>query len=720
MAQVVGVAVALTALVIGASAAVDSPMASWTGGRPTVPWTTGDNPGPNLSLSIDPASWWMESGTSAGFDAAWVGTPAGCTVLPAWYRWSIAGGGTAGALNSTNSSRTTFVAASGGSGDTVLTVRGAATLECGTTAWASFSRASAQVTVSAPLVLSDLTLAPAPVAPGVTTHLLGTLDGGSGPYGLVVSWGDGTSSTSSVAGPGPFSLPHDYVEPGSFSPVVTVTDAAGRTATGAPEESLTVSREFAVAIIPSTLVAEVGVPVAFDLETLNAPSNYSWVFVCQDGDGAVLPGPPGPEYACVFATPGVAPVTFEGVGANSPYSIASSVLWEDVTLPPTAGFPGSPSTTEAGSWTYVPLDVNGGVPPFNVTWSVVGTGANGSLNVPADGDTYLALRSTVVGALLLSVTVLDALGARSPPVEDELDVLPTLVAWANLRSASGTSSEALNVSGSVAEGAPPFDWTVVPGSTPLNSTPGSGLLVGPGTFDWNATSRAEGTLRVSVVVVDGDGAVAVLNLTVALVAHVNISAGVDPIAPGLVDLRLTVTGGAPPFSYRWVDGGGEAWNGSLTDDGTAEVREHTAFSGNCSFQVSVVDAWGVSDHSRIDGIIVVPTQAAVAGPVVDDATLWTMGAALAVGALGLSIFLLRRRRPGEVPAPPDPVTVLREAIEPSDGVDRGLVEMLAEERGVPLELARATLQRLKAEGAVRSGRGSDGEEVLAWVDSPPR
>ncbi len=63
----------------------------------------------------------------------------------------------------------------------------------------------------------------------------------------------------------------------------------------------------------------------------------------------------------------------------------------------------------------------------------------------------------------------------------------------------------------------------------------------------------------------------------------------------------------------------------------------------------------------------------------------------------------------------DPVAVLRRIIEPSDGVERSVVEMLAEEEGVGRALVAATLDRLRRDGSLRAERGPDGEEVLAWA-----
>lgn len=43
-----------------------------------------------------------------------------------------------------------------------------------------------------------------------------------------------------------------------------------------------------------------------------------------------------------------------------------------------------------------------------------------------------------------------------------------------------------------------------------------------------------------------------------------------------------------------------------------------------------------------------------------------------------------------------------------------MVEQLAEDEGVDRATVQRTIARLRAEGAIRSERGADGEEVYAW------
>jgi hypothetical protein len=665
------------------------------------------------AIAIDPTTWWMESGANASFTAAWVQTPAGCALSPSWFRWSIAPGGSEGALGSTNGSATTFFASDEGTGTTVVVVRAAAALDCRGNRTAAFSRATATVTVAAPLDLTEVGFATNPVGPGSPAMLLGNLSGGQPPYRLHLAWGDGTTSTSNVSGPGQFTTSHAYVATGSFVPKLLAVDSAGRTSAATPDEALQVSSSFAAAIFPSTPIAEVGVPARFTVDTFDSPASFSWLLGCQNAQPSA--GGVGLSIGCAFGAPGPQAVWFEAVGGSPPFPVATATLFEEVVAAPSLGFPAQPPSGEVGQTFYAPVEVGGGVPPLTLEWSLVGTGVAGTELLSGDGMDYLPLTADAPGTLLLSVVAVDALGAASAPVQEAVAVVPSLLAWASVTSAQEGGRVGVNVSASAVEGSPPYDWTIVPAEPAVNGSAVSGSLPLPGAFAWNATYRAEGTLNVTVVVVDAQGIVGVHNLSVVLAPPLQVAAEVEPEGPDAVVLDLTILGGLAPFSYRWNDSAGDLWNGTDPAPGSLRLSEATAAHGPLTFRVTVVDAAGRVGTSAASADVLPP-------PAPPSGSLAVL-AAVAVAALslgGLATLWLRRRRATE-PAPVlDPVAVLREAIEPSDGVDRALVELLAEERGLPLEVIRATLERLKQDGRVRSGRGSDGEEVLAWVDPSDR
>jgi hypothetical protein len=332
--------------------------------------------------------------------------------------------------------------------------------------------------------------------------------------------------------------------------------------------------------------------------------------------------------------------------------------------------------------------------------------------VPSDGVDYLPLDSAVAGTLVLSVVAVDALDQASADVEEQAVFLPPLEVAAAAAAEVVGGAVALNVSASVLDGASPFDWTVLPGAPATNGSAGAGTLCGAGTFGWNATYRTEGSLGVTVAVVDADGISAVTNLSVVLAPTLSVAAGVEPAGPGAVTLTMTISGGIGPFAYRWNDSTGDLWNGTEAGAGTLVLRETTDASGPCAFGLLVVDELGYTASSRLRVSVAPAVPIAVANSVLTTAAVILAVVVTAAAAA----LLLRRRHPVTAPRPPDPIAVLRETIEPSDGVDRGVVELLAEERGIPLEVVRTTLERLKADGTVRAGRGPDGEEVLAWSE----
>src|SRR6185437_1996090 len=92
--------------------------------------------------------------------------------------------------------------------------------------------ASVAVTITAPPGLTVTPPANQGSNEGATaTFSLGSFGGGVSPYSVTVTWGDGTSS-SFAASPGAISAAHKYVNDGSYTVSVKVTDATSASATG--------------------------------------------------------------------------------------------------------------------------------------------------------------------------------------------------------------------------------------------------------------------------------------------------------------------------------------------------------------------------------------------------------------------------------------------------------------------------------------------------------
>ncbi len=663
----------------------------------------------NFSVEIAPDDWSLPAGANVTLTASWIGASPGCTVAPGWYRWSVRPGPVGGTLLGTNNSSTTYFAPTEGGGNATVALSAGAAVRCGGLSNGVAATASANLTVLPPLTLGPVRLGPDPVAPGAPTSLSSTLSGGEPPYTLRVDWGDGNVSQANLTAAGPFSLEHTYGFNGTFVPELLAADAAGQSVSGEPEEPLYASSGFVAALLPSAPVAEVGFLVSFAVALLAAPGNFSWTLSCENA--SPVNEAPGLAVGCAFRSAGPAVVAFTAVGARPPYSAASATLVEPVAAPPSVAFPSGPSGAEAGGDWEAPVALAGGVGPYSLQWSLVGTGTGGTAVLAEDGSVDLPLSAPAPGAFTLSVVAQDALGATSVPAAERVEVAPVLSATVRASAAPGPVGATVNVSGSVLEGPGPFDWTVAASEPAGNGTVPVGALLAPGPFDWNASWTLEGSLELVVTVVDADGGTDALDLHVGAVPVLALSLGAALDGSGGVRLDGNLTGGLAPYAYRWNDTAGDAGNGTLPGPGPFSVAVASSTRGPTRFDLTVVDALGYSVSAEANATVPDPTPAAPAR----SSFALALGLAALAGVAGFALAARRRPRSAPGPPPPDPVAVLREVIEPSDGVDRGLVEQLAEERGVPRELARSTLERLKADGTVRFGRGDDGEEVLAWA-----
>jgi hypothetical protein len=657
-------------------------------------------------LSASPSTWWMIAGSAVTVRAAWVDVPPGCNVTPEWFVWSLGPGGAEGNLSAGNGSEVNFSADSVVSGTTQVLVRSAATVACEGNGTGVVGVAASNLTVDAPLLLRNLTVAPDPLDPGANASVRGWVTGGEPPYSVEVDWGGGNLSSTNLTMPGAFSLDRPLAA-GTYLPTVFVEDAIGDRTDGTVGETVNASSGFAAAIVPSTLVAEVGVPVRFAVATVNAPpAGYSSVFAC--GDTAPATEPAG--LACTFEEPGSAPVSFEGVEAAFPYAEATASLEEPVVPAFSLVLGGPAPVAEAGELAYVALTLAGGVPPFLLSWHIVGNDTDRSTTIDSDGTVYLPVLAATAGEDLLSVAGVDTLGAIAPDAEESLDVEPALAAGGEALGTVGPAGVTVSVSGSVEAGSPPFAWSIAPADLSPNVTALSGTLPEPGPFGWTGIYSLEGELAVELTVADGTGATWSTLLTVPLAPVLSVNSTFSLGGAHRLEATVDIAGGAPPFSYRIDGSDGESWNGTVGADGPFSWEQSTAASGPLTLTWTFTDAYGRSVTGEaqltVPGAPAASTSLEGAG-----VTAGLLGGIL--GAVGVGLWTWRKsRRPP--PPTPDPTETLRAILEPADGADRAVVELEAEEAGVPFPVVRATLDRLIERGAVRAERGADGEEVLAW------
>ncbi|MCI4362243.1 MAG: hypothetical protein L3J77_03530 [Thermoplasmata archaeon] len=373
------------------------------------------------------------------------------------------------------------------------------------------------------------------------------------------------------------------------------------------------------------------------------------------------------------------------------------------------------------------VNVSGGVGPFDVRCSVVDGASNETTAAPSDGTFTAAVVPESPGPVWVVGTVTDADGRSFSAVTPVGRATPPpVLSAANVPFAEVGYLTPLAVA--VAEGTPPFSWSVavVPGVSAIS--PATGTLGSDGAIPLSATFDRAGLFAIPVALVDASGVSVATNLSVNVSAGLNltIAPGASPSVAGApLPLRATISGGLPPYQYRIVLSDNELSEGNASQVGPIDWTATPVVAGYLGVHASVRDSTGRVANVTFT-IYVAPAGAASAGIAPSSAAGTLAALATAGGSIAAlaGTFVIRRwwrRRSTATPrSPPDGPgrTVVRELLaESEDGLDRSTLELLAEERhlsGPELSAAIAAWQR---SGRVRVDDDGDGRQVVRWV--PP-
>jgi hypothetical protein len=686
----------------------------------------------------------MRAGENLTLHAFWSTGAARCSVDPIWFTWSVGNGTATGYLNASTGGSVTFVAASFSSGTDGVHLRSAASVDCDGDRTVVDGSNDSEISIVVPMTLEGLTLTPEVLVPGESTTLTGRVQGGQPPYDVQLAWGDGSSTALSLTAPGPFAVNHTFPA-GRFLPVADGMDSEGDRVNTSLDEAVTVGTGFRVVLVASSGVAEIGSPVDFSGFDLGHPAGAIVLYQCTNATlGSAPPsfgGPNATGFSCTFSEPGTQEVVFGVYSPDPGGPFQSTILYETVVPPPMVEVRPVTDLGEVGGSLLLVVDLEGGADPVTLTWNLTGNRSSGAEVIPDDGVGTVAVELTVPGSFSLGVWSNDSLGRVGQNSSSLIEVVPALATQADGSARVESFGAKVDVVGDVLSGCPPFNWWVIPEAAGINDSPWNGTLVSEGSFWWNSTYLREGTLKISVGVVDSCSVSWETRLSTPLLASLVVSADASegPETPALNEtlaVDLSVDAGWPPFSVLVNDSGGDAWNRTLDTDGWFRMLLPTTFNGSTTIDIAVLDSlgafcsenlsvvlhpWSVSTPSTPNGSIPILT-----GPEGDSTTpslpdlFGTVGSiSLLLGACAAGGYLWRRRRrrakANPLPPGPDPVSTLRTIIEPAEGAERFTVELLAEEAGISLPVVRATLDRLVAEGKVRSEAGADGAEVLTWT-----
>jgi hypothetical protein len=413
-------------------------------------------------------------------------------------------------------------------------------------------------------------------------------------------------------------------------------------------------------------------------------------------------------------------------------TLASTTAMIHVVADPFLELSGAGDLGDVGVPFFFQANLSAGDGPFTVDWTVPGGASNGSAVVPSDGTYDLAVVPNAPGPVWVLGSVVDAwnrsfnglapVGRATPPPS----LTPASVPFAEVGYPTPVAIE-------VADGTPPFAWSVAPVVGVTAEAPADGSIGSDGAIALTVTFDRTGTIVLPVSVVDGSGVTVSANVTVTVASGLNLSVVLgtsDPVAGATVPVHATISGGLPPYGYRLSLSDAETCVGNESDPGTVTWTAAPVSGGYLTLRGSVTDATGRTANVTFTVYVApagsAPTPVPLAGG--PSATSgWLLGGTLAGAVLALvGGFAVRRwvhwprRSPGGAASPGAGRSVVRELLAGAeDGVDRSTLELLAGERHLSSEDLTAALSAWQAAGKVRIDDDGEGREVVRWVAAPP-
>ncbi len=696
----------------------------------------------STGLTVDPASYWLRTGSNVTFRAVWSTLLPLCRIVPLWYSWSLAGSNITGFLNATTGPSATFVAASFASGTSDVDVRSDAVLDCGGNEAVVDRTGVANVSVAVPLSVRDVGVTPDPLLPGENATLRGTVEGGEPPYSLVVAWGDDTRTVFVLSAPGAFSLNHSFAA-GEFTPSLLVSDSAGNLVNISVDESIGVGTGLEVGIIPSSSTAEVGIPVDFAGIVSGLAQGTTPLFDCSNATNSVGTGDSENSsvtvFSCTFTSVGPQVVLFGAYPVAPGAPTDSVVLVEQVNPTPRISIEPLTLVDSAGNLADALVSVSGGVLPLALTWTTGENQSGGNETLESDGQGIVGIVPEGPGAIELTTRLIDSLGITSDNTTPPLDVYPQLDANVTGNDSVIGSEIIAGVQGVVYSGCAPFFWWVVPAYPPLNSSAENGSLAGVSDFDWSAFYALEGSLPISVVLLDGCGDFWEEQFSVPLFPPLLALVAASPVSNSSNDaigLNLSIRGGNPPFDIELSENGNETWNLRAVGDG----RYHWLFAvdgpGTYPFSVAVSDSLGTCSWANVTVIYVSPGLEPIgpsptppsppitppkpagdpASPSITDVGLLLIPLAIPISG-AIIVLCVRLRHDRKIPQSgrPNATAALRKVFETVHGIERHTVEKAAEAEGIPHRIVKSTIDQLVSSGTIRSENRTSGDERLSWT-----
>jgi hypothetical protein len=419
---------------------------------------------------------------------------------------------------------------------------------------------------------------------GVSITFTGTASGGATPYSTYgFAFGDGGTSSGSSN-----SASHAYVNPGTYTVSITVTDAYGSKVSGTTV--VTINAKPTVSTPTGTVAsADVGQSVTFRTTAslgTTPYTTYTWTGLPTGCSGATA------SVTCSgLTTAGTYSISVTVTDTVGVTSTASNTLAFTVYADPTVTTPSANHvSTDVGQSVTFTISAASGSGGFTYSWSGLPTGCSGS-------TTTVSCTTSASGSYTVKVTVTDSNGesATSGSLAFTVYADPSVTTpTASPSSVDIGQTVTISATASSGSGGYTYSWSGLP-----TGCSGSSASV-------SCTPSGSGAFTISVTVTDSNG-YQVTSSSESYTVDTDPSVSTPSASPVSVDVGQSAsfstseTGGSGGLTYSWAglpagcSGSGATISCSPTGVGTFSItvsvtdsNSYTSGSGALSFTVHAV------------------------------------------------------------------------------------------------------------------------------------